>query len=101
MVPVCPEAFPAEEVPGAPCQIPTCHPRPMSDPDILSPTSPRPRQAQRAQWGTESCLDTVWEEGEGAREVVLRPSRWSTSSSGREVGDARPDAPSWWDALGL
>lgn len=48
VLPIWPQVFPAEEVPGAPCQIPTCHPRPRSDAtDLLSPTLSRSRGHRR------------------------------------------------------
>lgn len=56
MVPVCPPSLPCRRCAWGPCQIPTCHPHSMSDPDLP--------QAQRTQQGTESCSDTVWEEVE-------------------------------------
>lgn len=48
-----PPAFPEEEVP---CQICICCPHPGSDPDFPL--------AQAARQEMESCLDTVWKEGE-------------------------------------
>lgn len=96
VVPICPQAFPAEEVPGAPHQIPTCHPRPMSDPDVLSPALPRRR-------GPSGEQNPVWT-------LCGRKGKGLGGSSDPQ-GRARPaqalrggcweDAPSWRGALYL